>query len=306
METRVLNFFGFFIMASIALGVLFPYTAVSMMPLGFVFLFILMVLAGLTIEWGDLPRMLEKPLDVLVGNILVFVFFPIMTLFLANQLLGDAQLLYGVVFSSMMPVAMVAPFFTGIVGGDKELSFMLMVTSMLASPFVTPFLVEFYLGPVIPISTWFMFKTMIVFIPAPLAISVLVKKFLPYVDRTARNNMTALNIICLSVIIFILFGVSFNRMSLNYVTYGELGALGFLALFQDFGTLLIAGFICSMIYTKKETSSLKVSLSMRNIAIAAGILLFYDPKAALAPAVGFIAHALLFSFIPVFRKHLSN
>ena len=41
------------------------------------------------------------------------------------------------------------------------------------------------------------------------------------------------------------------------------------------------------------------------VAIAAGIMLFYDPRASLGPAMVFIAHAVLFSFLPIFRRHLA-
>jgi hypothetical protein len=44
---------------------------------------------------------------------------------------------------------------------------------------------------------------------------------------------------------------------------------------------------------------------MKNVAISGAVLLFYDPRAALPSTVAFIAHACLFSFIPLARNYLA-
>lgn len=304
MEDIILKLFGIGILISIGLGLIFPYVAISIMPLSFVFLFLLMILAGLTIDWRKLRAVVGHPKELLIGNLFLFILFPLVQFLLAKLLLVDSQFLYGVVFSSVTPVAIVAPFFTGIINGDKELSFLLLVTSMLLAPFVSPLVLRLYAGPLLTISTRLIFMNMMLLIPLPLLISFLVARYLPSLRGCLNRHMALLNLICLSVLIFILFGVSVSKINLHYVTWHEIAALIGLGFFQDFGILFLAGIVFPWLFLRKKANGLKISSSIRNIAIAAGILLFYDPKAALAPSLGFIAHAFMFNAIPLFRRFL--
>lgn len=304
MEDFILKFFGVGILISIGLGIIFPYAALSIMPLSFVFLFLLMVLAGLSIDWGKLRTIMRHPKELLIGNIFIFILFPLVQLLLAKLLLTDSQFIYGVVFSSVTPVAIVAPFFTGIIKGDKEFSFLLLVTSMLLAPFVSPLVLRLYAGSLLTVSTKLIFMNMVFLIPLPLLISFLVTRYFVPVRNCLNRHMALLNLICLSVLIFILFGVSVSKINFHYVAWHEIAAMVGLGFFQDFGILFLAGIIFPWLFLPKKANGLKISCSIRNIAIAAGILLFYDPKAALAPSLGFIAHAFLFSVIPLFRRFL--
>jgi hypothetical protein len=78
-----------------------------------------------------------------------------------------------------------------------------------------------------------------------------------------------------------------------------------LAFFQDFGVFFLARIAFCRWLAPAAANGLIVSLSMKNVAIAAGILLFYDPRASLAPALVFIAHACLFSFLPAVKTIFS-
>jgi len=75
-----------------------------------------------------------------------------------------------------------------------------------------------------------------------------------------------------------------------------------LVFFQDFGIFWISRLLFARFFALSTANALTVTLSMKNVAIAAGLLLFYDPKASFPPAVAFMAHAFLFNFIPIFKK----
>jgi hypothetical protein len=108
----------------------------------------------------------------------------------------------------------------------------------------------------------------------------------------------------LSLLIFILFGNAIGRLNLGYVGTGEIAWLVVLAFVQDFGVLLLARVMAGRLFPARMANGLMVTLSMKNVAIATGILLFYDPRASLAPALVFVAHAFLFSFIPMAHGYL--
>jgi predicted Na+-dependent transporter len=299
------NIFGLPIIAAVVLGIFFPYFALTLIPLAFVFLFLLMILAGLTIKWSLLKTTFHQSFKILSGLVFLFFIFPLLQYGLAKVLIRDIQFLYGLVFASLTPVAMVAPYFTSVVKGDERLSFLLLVTSMLLCPFIAPPVLKLFFGHHIAIQTWPLFKYMLLLITLPLMISYWVSKYLPSVTQRLIPHLGLLNMVILSILIYILWGNTAGRINLSYtVTMDIIFILG-LVLFQDFGVLFISRWLCFKRYRNKaEARAFSISFSMKNVAVAAGLLLFYDPRAALPPAMAFIAHALLFNFIPFFRKKL--
>lgn len=299
------KFFGLPVMAAIAAGILFPYTALTLLPLSFAFLFVLMLLSGFSIDWRKLGAMKGRPLQLLLGLFLCFLFFPFLQLLLARLLLTDSQFLVGMVFASLMPVAMVAPFFTSLLGGDEEMAFLVMVLSMLLAPFIAPWLLVQLTAGILPIPVAPFMKSMLLLVTAPLLLSFAISRYLPRVRAAVVPYLAAGNMAALSILIFILFGTIAGRVNIGYESSSEIGSLLLLVFFQDFGVYFCARFLVGRILPAREAAAVTVSLAMKNVAIAAGILLFYDPRAALAPALVFVAHACLFSFLPGLRRYLA-
>ena len=296
--------FGLPVLAAIIAGVLFPYTAISLLPLSFAFLFVLMLLSGFSIDWRKLTTMINRPMQLLLGLFLAFLFFPFLQLLLARFLLTDSQFLVGMVFSSLMPVAMVAPFFSNQLAGDEEMAFLLMVLSMLVAPFVAPGLLKLLTASVLPIQVGPFMKSMFLLVTVPLFCSFLVSRYLPKMRDAVVPYLAVGNMVALSLLIFILFGTIVGRLNIGYESKAEIGRLLLLVFFQDFGVFFLARLFVGRIFSVREANAVMVSLSMKNVAIAAGILLFYDPRAALPPALVFIAHACLFSFLPALKHSL--
>lgn len=238
--------------------------------------------------------------------IFLFLVFPLIQYSIAKVMISDIQFLYGLVFASLTPIAIVAPYFSKLVQGDEGLSFLLMITSMLICPFMAPPLLRILLGQHIAIGTLPLFKNMLLLITLPLLISYLFSKFLPAVKERLSQHLGILNMTTLSILIYILWGNVSHSVNLSYTSTSEIILIVALVFIQDFGVLFISLYLFGRLWRKpSETRAFAISFSMKNVAIAAGLLLFYDPKAAFPPAVAFIVHALLFSFIPVFRKRLS-
>ncbi|MBU0485627.1 MAG: hypothetical protein KKB30_14065 [Proteobacteria bacterium] len=299
-----MRFFGVPILAAVAAGIFFPYAALSLMPFGFVFLFILMLLSGLTIEWRRVPSVLERPFVLLAGLFLMFVFFPLLQLLLARLLINDSQFIVGIVFGSLMPAALVAPLFTRELQGDEEFSFLLLVVSTLLVPLVAPLLLKLMTASILPVRVAPLMKIMLLLVTVPLFCSFLITEKLPKVRAAVLPYLGAGNAIALSLLIFILFGNAVGRLNVGYAGIGNIGGLLILAFFQDFGVLFLARFLSGRLFAARTANALFITLSMKNVAIATGILLFYDPRASLAPALVFVGHAGLFSFIPVARRYL--
>lgn len=290
------NYFGLGIFVTIIAAILFPYTAIMLHPLAILFLFLLMFVTGIRTDWSRLKIILiKKPALILLGNAIIYLIIPAVIYLLAKLLLTTDQYIYGMLFASLAPTAIVAPFFTGLLKGDKELSFGILVSSMIVAPFVIPVILEFLMGSAINIPAIFLFKDMLVIISLPLFLAFFIKKFFSRISKIIYTSAPVLNFIFLSLLVFILFGVSVHKITLGYGDYSELWWILGLFIVQDFGIIFLGRFIHIPFLSNREKTTLIISSSMKNIAIAAGVLLIYDPRAAIAPGIGFIVHAFLFT-----------
>jgi len=293
-------------MAAVLLGILFPYQALAMAPLGFVFMFLLMLWAGLSVEWSRLKNLPGRFRDVLVGLLFLYLFFPPLQWLLARLLVNDQQYLFGLLFASLTPAAIVSPFFTRVLNGDEELTFLLMVTSMLICPAVAPPMLKLFAGTSIAFEMKSLAGFIVLLVSVPLLISFLISRYIPGIRRRLLPHMGLLNMFTLSLLIYILFGNAASRFNMNYSSAVAIGKILILVFVQDFGVLFLSRFLLAAYYDTRKLNALSTTMSMKNVAIAAAVLLYYDPRAALPPALAFIAHACLFNFIPLAKGFLAG
>ena len=103
--------------------------------------------------------------------------------------------------------------------------------------------------------------------------------------------------LAIAFLAFIYLGASVSKLNLNYTPWYELAAVLIVIFFQDFGVYFISRLMMNRLFEKEKAEALSVSLSMKNLAVSGAILLFYDPKASLASALGFFVHALFFNYL---------
>lgn len=256
-----------------------------------------MLIAGLVIEWPKSRLLLARGWDILFGLLVVFIIVPGILWMPAKLLLTDQQLLFGFVFSSLCPVAMVAPYFSQIHRADSELSMTLVIVSMLICPLIIPI----GLNMLVPISTSIdltpLIRYMFFLVVIPLLLSAAVSNYLPRVRMWLSRYEGFFGSTALSFLIFSLFGTITSKVNMSYLDIWDFASIFFLAFLQDFGFLMIARCALKRRLNGTVFRAIIISASMKNIAIAAGILLIYDPRAAVAPALAFIAHAALFTFL---------
>jgi len=296
----------FFVSLSLAvvLGIFFPYSALSLMPYGFVFFFVLMLASGLSAQGKRLAGMAEQLPVLAFGLFLCFVFLPLLQLTLARLIISDSYYLTGIYFGALAPVAIVAPFFTKAVGGDEELAHLLMVSSSILFPFVAVAMLLLVPMPNIQLDLQPLAKGMLVLVVLPVILSVILGFLVPGLRARLERILPLLNSVCLAALVFILFGSAAGRLNLSYASGSDLVKLLCLGFFQDFGVLLLGAFLAPRFFPRKTALALAVSLSMKNTAIAATLLLFYSPAAAIPATLIFIPHAILFGTIPRMSRYL--
>lgn len=294
--------FGIPILIAIVLGILFPYVAFELVNTGLIFLFMLMFFAGLTIDWNKLSLKYLLSPTILVALFFLFVVFPVCQWLIAKLIISDSQYLFGLVLASLCPVAIVAPYFCKVVDSDAEVSFYLVVISMLIFPFVAPVMLGLLSDSSLVFESGPIVNYMVLLTTVPLFLGFIVYKYLRRLRDYLNERAGIINSICLSFLIFLLFGTAARRTNMSYTGWEEIAAILAIVFVQNFVVLIAARSTFLLVFPFRQAISMAISLSMKNYALAAGILLFYDPKASLAPALGFLAHAVLFNIIPLMKK----
>lgn len=295
LNTLLSKYFGVGIFLALILGFKFQYAAVSLTPYGIFILFLLMFLSGFTIDVQQIRQNFSGFKALTVANLLIFIISPIVVMIFAKILLDDDQYIYGAVFSSLTPAAAVAPFFTGHYKSDKNSSFLFLISSMVLAPILIPLILTVLLGNSISIPGILLFKDILILVPLPIALSMLVKKFLPIVFEFIRDSLPILNFFLLAVLFFIQFGSSVKKLPLNHIDTQSILFIFLIAIIQDFYLFLFLKPISDLFKDQKMGLAVVLAGSMKNIAIASTILLLYNPKAAIVPAIGFITHSVLFT-----------
>lgn len=299
----MLNFFGLPILISFIVGYFFPYIALTLSPYAFVVLFFMMTSSFIEINWSSFKKISQLRYELLIGLFFLFLFFPLLQWLLTKLFISEESLCNGVLLASLSPVAIVSPNFTRIYKGDTDLSFLLLILSMLLFPLfvwlaltITPF--SIHLRPIV------LDMSILVFFPA--LISIIIK----WIDNKIFKDSIIVfwskfsaefNMLAIAFLAFIYLGASVSKLNLNYILWKELLGVLVVVTFQDFGVFFVGRSLMRHFFEEKKACSLAISLSMKNFAIAGAILLFYDPKSSLASAMGFFIHALFFNFL-IFNK----
>ncbi|MGZ3787213.1 MAG: bile acid:sodium symporter [Bacteriovorax sp.] len=297
----MLKFFGLPILLAFVLGYYFPYAALALSPYAFIVLFLMMTSSALDMKWTILKKIVTYKAELLVGLFFLFLFFPLMQWFIARLLVPEKSLFYGTLLASVCPVAIVAPGFTKIHKGDEDLSFLLMIFSMFLFPLMVFFALTMthqtmHLRPIV--------IDMVILIFFPLIIGEVIKwldkKFFHQKIIAGWKRVDAeFNMLAIAFLAFIYLGASVSKINVSYTPWIELLGVLVVIFFQDFGVYFLGQLLMRALFSKERANTVTISISMKNLAVSGAILLFYDPKASLASALGFFVHALFFNFLVI-------
>lgn len=175
---------------------------------------------------------------------------------------------------------------------------------MILSPFLIPAFLALFFGNYLDISGMLIFKDILILVPLPICLAWLTKHFFKKSYIVIKQSLPVLNFCLLNLLIFIQFGTSIMKLQFNYINVRDIAGILLVVFIQDFSLFLFLEPLTKLINDKKDSVAIIVSSSMKNIALASAILLLYNPKAAIVPAIGFVAHVFLFT--PILIKSYIN
>ncbi len=289
------RYFGCGILLAVILALWVPDWGTALSSLNPILLFLLFFLSGFTIDPAVLLGSTRSLRPVLAATSILSVLMPAFIWLLARLFLPESDLLYGAAFMALTPTAVVVPFFTRLYGGDKELSFLVMLTSTLLAPLVIPTGLSLLVPEVRSVPPLLLFSRIAILVPFPILLSWVITRFVPTITASIRSSLPLMNFLALTILIFIQVSSALRSILTYRIDPTVLLPIFALAFIMDFSLFLLFPVLGRMLRNTRMAQSIVLSAGMKNIAIASTLLLSVYPRAALVPTVAFIAHAFLFT-----------
>ena len=292
-----MKLFSFPIIIGIIFALFYPALALDLIQFPFFLLMVLMFIATLTSNINSEEIKKIKYSELFWSIVFIQFLFPFTQAIFSYVLIKDQRFFQGLLAESLTPIALVAPFFTGIIGGNVVFSFVLMAINTLITPIVLPlFLSYFELGHW-PINYSTLTKELIILCFLPIFLGLIFKFILRNKIDFIRKFAPSINSLVLAVLIYTLFGAAYLKINFLMIKKIEILMILLICTFQDFGILFLAKKFCGSFFKEeKNFKAFYISASMKNVAIVSSVLLLYDPRSALPAVLCFIPHALLFEY----------
>jgi BASS family bile acid:Na+ symporter len=154
---------------------------------------------GTKLDLRDFIKEFSKPLVVIAGTLMVFVFMPLAALLIIKVWNFPPEVAAGIILVGACPGGVASNVMTYLARGNLALSVTLTTFATLLSPLVTPFLMMLFAGQLIEVNTVSMMISIVNMILIPIFAGVVANKILYGKLEWVKKDM---NMIILAVITF--------------------------------------------------------------------------------------------------------
>jgi bile acid:Na+ symporter, BASS family len=133
---------------------------------------------GTKLDLKDFVRELSKPLVVIAGTVMVFVFMPLAALLIINIWHFPPEIAAGIILVGACPGGVASNVMTYLAKGNLALSVTLTTLATLLSPVVTPFLMMLFAGKLIEVNAVSMMISIVNMILIPIFAGIIANKIL--------------------------------------------------------------------------------------------------------------------------------
>jgi BASS family bile acid:Na+ symporter len=133
---------------------------------------------GTKLNLRDFVKEFSKPLVVIAGTIMVFVFMPLAALLIINVWNFPPEVAAGIILVGACPGGVASNVMTYLAKGNLALSVTLTTFATLLSPLVTPFLMKLFAGQLIEVNTVSMMISIVNMILIPIFAGIVANKIL--------------------------------------------------------------------------------------------------------------------------------
>lgn len=295
------------IIISSFLAFFFPYEALQLSTVSLFILGLITLLAYLDYDF----QFNEIPTFKIFGKmafylLIIFLLVPSLQWYMAYYMVEDKSLRLGLFLSSICPPALIIPLFlkNNKVLISKAHQFVLLYTFIF--PLLVFGLLKLYAFDEFQVPVKNLFVDIFCVTALPISILYAIRKFTPLKFSAIKLPIRQfLSLLCIALLTFCFFGVAFSKSNVATLSNQDLLLLLLLAVFQDFGVYYLMRGILRF-FEKENDLLLTLMSSLRNVAIAGYVLIFYIPKAAIVPAMIMAVHSVYFIFLDYKIKTLTD
>ncbi|GAK07738.1 bile acid:sodium symporter family protein [Geomicrobium sp. JCM 19038] len=247
---------------------------------------IVMLGMGMTLKPVDFTLVAKKPTPVLLGLLFQYTIMPLTAFLIALALSLPPELAAGLVLLGSVPGGTSSNVMVYLAKGDLPLSITMTSISTLVAPIATPAILFLLAGQWMPVNFMSMFTMIIQVIIIPVAIGLLLRKFVPvFVDKT----VTVMPLVSVVAILAIMSGA----VGANADTLASAGLIAFVAVMLHNAAGLALGYAAATIskLTPSQRRAVSIEIGMQNTGLGVTLATAHlSPLAAIPSVIGTAWH----------------
>lgn len=191
-----------FVLAVVALGLVFPGAFTSYHALLSLFMALMTFASTLGSSFRDLAGVFRRPVPVLATLGILHVAMPGMTLVLGNLLFPEEPLFTtGLVLEYAIPTAVASLMWVGICHGDMPFAISIVLLDTLLSPVVIPATLKLLLDSVVELDSFGMLKDLLMMVAIPSVLAMGLQQLKPELSKTLKPRLTPVSRLAMFLLI---------------------------------------------------------------------------------------------------------
>ena len=238
---------------------------------------------GLAMRWEDFRVVFVRPKDIIVGFLAQTTIMPLLAWMLTLLFRLPPEIAVGVVLVGCCPGGTASNVITYLAGGDLALSIGMTSVSTLLAPLLTPLLTFLFAGKYVDVDFWTMFMSILQVIILPIALGLIIKRFVPMPDKVIKNVLPAVSTIAITLIVAAVVSANADKL-----LHCGLMVIVVVILHNLLGFLLgiMVGKVLGL--SNKKCTAISVEVGMQNSGLACSLAQQHFQAMALATVPGAI------------------
>ncbi len=243
---------------------------------------------GVVLDPDELKQVRHQPKQISLGLLTQFTVMPLLGAIAAYSSGLPNEIALGLIIVACAPGAMASNVIVYLAGGALAYSIALTTVATFISPLLTPVLVEWIGGALLPIPFWPMMKTIVLIVVIPIIFGMIVKRYLG--NKTQIMTEIAPAIAVLSIIIICSYAVAANQERIAGV---GMQLLLIVVVINLIGYL--AGWHLAQLYgfEKKLQIALSIEIGMQNAGLGVALALKHFAAETALPGAIFAVWCIL-------------
>lgn len=252
-----------------------------------------MLALGVVLQPAELSTTLTRPKAIVLGVLTQYSVMPLLGAAVAYLVGLDPAIALGFIVVACAPGAMASNVIVYLAGGAVAYSIALTTVATMLSPLITPTLVEWIGGALLPIPFWGMMKTILWTVLLPLIAGMILRRALSRAPRAVETaEAAAPAIAALAIVVICSYAVAANQERIANVGFV---VMGLVILVNAAG--YVAGWLLARLYgfDQSHRVTLSIEIGMQNAGMGVALALAHFSPAAALPGALFAAWSVLTS-----------